>query len=155
MTVSITNPSPALRESDYLPQSQSPTNQFGSLLNTLGSGYFGGTGGGFGFGGSGFGGTGNLLNTEPTVNLKVQTATWVWADYTLLGTLTANFIRLYGNPVSSEFYGQPLKSQMIRYLITSWRPLYREGYNTGFYYYPLNCIEPDGSPIQYDKNYTY
>lgn len=155
LTVSITNPSPALRESDYLPQSQSPTNQFGSLLNTLGSGYFGGTGGGFGFGGSGFGGTGNLLNTEPTVNLKVQTATWVWADYTLLGTLTANFIRLYGNPVSSEFYGQPLKSQMIRYLITSWRPLYREGYNTGFYYYPLNCIEPDGSPIQYDKNYTY
>ncbi len=151
-TVSITNPDIALRESEYLPQSQSPSNQFQNTLNNLGSGYLGGVGGGFGFGGSGFGG----LILSPGVNLKMYTATVAWADYHILRNITTSVIRVLGHPLYSEFYNEPLKSQMIRFLNSTWRPLFRGVYKAGFYYYPTHCIAPDQFNIPtYYKNYTY
>lgn len=151
-TVEISNPSNGLSESEYLPSSQSPNNQFSNLLHSLGGGILGGVGGGFG---SGFSG-GGISIPQGDVILKVNTATVAWADYTALGTITARYMRIAGHPRTSEFYTEPLKSQMIRYLSTPWRPLFRGTYRVGLYYYAGHCIEPDQFNLPtYYRNYTY
>lgn len=141
-TVEISNPSNGLSESEYLPSSQSPSFQFGGgISGGLGSGFFSGIG---------------SLIPQGNVIFKVNTATIAWADYTLLNNMTSNHIRRYGHPSTSEFYTEPLRTQMLRYLGTLWRPLFRGTYRVGLYYYPSHCIDPDqfNRPTYY-KNYTY
>ncbi|MEP0862622.1 MAG: hypothetical protein HRF52_14405, partial [Ignavibacterium sp.] len=146
-TIEITNPSDPLLESEYLPQSQSPSSQFALLFTSFGFGNISGFGGG---------GVPMPTYTGPQVKLNMRTATWVWVDYQLLKQRTANYIRLVGHPSTSEFYTEPLRSQMLRFLGSTWRPLFRGTYKAGFYYYPIHCIDPDQFylPTHY-KNYSY
>ncbi|BDQ02020.1 hypothetical protein [Ignavibacterium sp.] len=146
-TIEITNPSDPLLESEYLPQSQSPSSQFALLFTSFGFGNISGFGGG---------GVPMPTYTGPQVKLNMRTATWVWVDYQLLKQRTANYIRLVGHPNTSEFYTEPLRSQMLRFLGSTWRPLFRGTYKAGFYYYPIHCIDPDQFylPTHY-KNYSY
>lgn len=152
-TVEITYPVNGLSETEYLPQSQSPSNQFSNMLNLISSGFGSGFSGGFGIGGGGF-----YLPpfAGPEVRLTMTTATIAWVDYQVLKQMTANHIRRFGHPSYSEFYTEPLKSQMLRFLSSTWRPLFRGSYRAGFYYFPIHCIDPDqfNLPTHY-KNYTY
>uniref|UniRef100_A0A832G1Q3 Uncharacterized protein n=1 Tax=Ignavibacterium album TaxID=591197 RepID=A0A832G1Q3_9BACT len=155
-TIEILNPQQGLAEYEYLPQSQSPSNQYSNVLNNIGSGYLGGTGGGFGFGGSGFSGGPLIGSLGPQVRLKMFTSTIAWVDYQVINQMTSNLMRVLGHPRTSEFYNEPLKSQMIRFLSTPWKPLFRGTYKAGFYYYPFTCIGPDSFNLPtYFKNYTY
>ncbi|MFN3695383.1 MAG: hypothetical protein ACK4UV_10275, partial [Ignavibacterium sp.] len=152
-TVEINYPVNALSETEYLPQSQSPSNQFSNMLNLISSGFGSGLSGGFGIGGGGF-----YLPpfAGPEVRLTMTTATIAWVDYQVLRQMTANHIRRFGHPSYSEFYTEPLRSQMLRFLSSTWRPLFRGAYRAGFYYFPIHCIDPDqfNLPTHY-KNYTY
>lgn len=153
-TVEIKYPQNPLSEIEYLPQSQSPSNQYSNFLSSLGSGLLGGVGGGLGFGSGGFGG--GLLLTGTQVQLEVTTPVINWLDYYQLGRLTSIYISINGHPLTSEFYFEPLKSQMLRYLNTPWKPVFRGVYKLNFQYYLQHCIEPDQFYLNtYTKTYTY
>lgn len=156
ITIKILYPEQGLAEYEYLPQSQSPSNQYSNIINNIGSGYFGGVGGGFGFGGSGFSGGLLISSFTPQVKLKMFTSTVAWVDYQIVNQMTSNLMRVFGHPRTSEFYNEPLKSQMLRFLSSTWRPLFRGTYKVGFYYYPFLCIEPDSFNFPtYFKDYSY
>ena len=144
-TVTIMNPQSALTEAEYLPSAPSSANQYSNVLSDFGSGFLGGVGT-ISFGGSSY---------SPTISMRVTTATTAWVDYTLLNLLTSDVMRRLGHPRTSEFYTEPLKSQMLRYLNSSWRPLYRGPYRLKFYYNPPNCYGPDDFAPVSEKTYTY
>lgn len=141
-----------LLPNEYLPFSSSPSSVFANLSPTTVTGLYGSTGSV-----SPFSGFSSSLTSATYMKLTNATPSRTYADYLRMRTIVSNVTAYYGIPPASEFYTEPVKSQLIRYLNSSWIPITRGTYHTNFFYrtpYFL-CDDPDGVAVPAVKTYVY
>ncbi|MCX6271331.1 MAG: hypothetical protein NTU44_08970, partial [Bacteroidetes bacterium] len=78
-------------------------------------------------------------------------------DYVRLRTITSNIISHYGHPSNSEFIVEPVKTQMINFLGSSYQRFNKGAYTLDFKYQPpCQCRDVDATMMPvYIKQFTY
>lgn len=155
-TVTIMDPDLPLDESEYLPQSQSSSAQYSSIMSSFGAnlgsrhfsgglrgdeGLSGGLRGDEGFIRGGVGVGTSPRTTGQRVRLEMRTATIAIGDYMGLRAATLEYITQNGhpnNPRRPSAYTDRLRSLMLRFLNSRWQSLFRGSYSVGFQYNPPN-----------------
>lgn len=140
-----------LQPTEYLPYSSSPNSVFSTLISSgVAFGNYSIAGGFGSFGG---------LNTGPAIAMKMnmETSFRTLIDHMRMNTIINSVQAMYGSPYYSEFITDPVKTQMITFMTTPYRPLFRGNYSARYYFrspYQM-CTDPDAYPLPINKSYTY
>jgi hypothetical protein len=140
-----------LTSNEYLPLSSSPNSVFANLANT-----------GINYGMPPFGGgfinfSGVAAGPDIALKLNMETSFRTLLDYLRMNTIVNSVQAYWGSPYTSEFITGLAKTQMITYITTPFKPLYRGPYTGRFYFRSpyYMCTDPDSYPLPINKTYTY
>ena len=91
------------------------------------------------------------------MKMNMETSFRTLLDYLRMNTIVNNVQAMWGSPYTSEFITGTVKTQMITYITTPYRPLLRGTYTGRFYFRSpyYMCTDPDSYPPPINKTYTY